>query len=76
MNKYYTILRSTRNKVSLPKAKSTQFTRSPFFQGYCAWLQLLDSVKTSASLKEFKSEGLLMTECTIIIILASKKTNQ
>ena len=42
--------RSTRNKVSLPKAKSTQFTRSPFFQGYCAWLQLPDSVKTSASL--------------------------
>ena len=47
--------RPTRNPCTLPKARTSAYTRSPFFAAYSLWLALPLSVKSSCTLKDFKA---------------------
>ena len=48
--------RNTRNSLSLPRAASTLFTRSPIFAGYVFWATLPTQAKTSTSMDNFVAE--------------------
>ena len=47
--------RPTRNPCTLPKARTSAYTRSPFFAAYSLWLALPLSVKSSGTLNDFKA---------------------
>ena len=52
---WFSLSRSTRNSLSLPRANSAAFTNSPLFLSYNFWLQLPQHVKTSKCLSSFKN---------------------
>ena len=47
--------RPTRNPCTLPKVRTSAYTRSPFFAAYSLWLALPLSVKSSCTLSDFKA---------------------
>ena len=48
--------RPTRNPCTLPKARTSAYTRTPFFATYSLWLALPLSVKSSCTLNDFKAD--------------------
>ena len=50
---WFSETRNTRNSLSLPRAASTLFTRSPIFAGYVFWATLPTQAKTSTSMDNF-----------------------
>ena len=52
---WFSLSRSTRNSLSLPRANSAAFTNSPLFLSYSLWLQLPQHVKTSKCFFRFKN---------------------
>ena len=51
---WFVTTRPTRNALSLPRASSSLFLKSPFFSAYSLWSNLPTSIKTCQDIRKFK----------------------